>query len=323
MSKELVAFMGGDTVRKEVEKLLGSKPMVDRAIRLITSALTNPDPKNMLPKCSSASILGAFIRSVQLNLEPNTVLGECYLIPRQNKGVWEANFELGYKGLIKLAYRSGEVKLIQAHEVYENDLFDADYGDSKLLHKPYLKGDRGAVTAYWARYILKDGTSDFAVWSVQQAESHRDQYSKSAGSSYSPWSTAFHQMAKKSVIKDALRYAPLSVEDMRLGLASDDTTVEADTNLKLPEQKNSILDVLSKPMEASQSKLVFQDAPANEETDEEKQRMEVFFRVEKKIAEKKAAGMVDAVIVNTIGVELADIERQSIKTLMQIMKDLG
>jgi recombination protein RecT len=317
MSKELISFMNGDAVRKEVEKLLGSKPMVDRAIRLATSALTNPDPKNMLPKCSAQSILGAFIRSVQLNLEPNTVLGECYLIPRQIKGQWEANFELGYKGLIKLAYRSGEVKLIQAHEVYENDLFDADYGESKLLHKPYLKGDRGNIVAYWARYILKDGTSDFSVWSVQQAESHRDQYSKSAGSNYSPWSTAFHQMAKKSVIKDALRYAPLSVEDMRLGLASDDTVIEAENGVKFPDQKPSILDVLSKPMQVSQKEIIYEDS------DEEKQRMEVFDRVEKKIAEKKAAGMVDAVIVNTIGFELADIEKQPIERLLRIMKDLG
>lgn len=317
MSNELVSFMNSGVVRKEIEKLMESKAMVDRVIRLVTSALNNPDPNNKLPLCSKESLFGAFIRSVQLDLEPNTILGECYLIPRQNKGNWEANFELGYKGLIKLAYRSGQVKLIQAHEVYENDLFDADYGDSKLLHKPYLKGDRGNVVAFWARYILQDGTSDFAVWSLEQAENHRDKYSKSAGSKFSPWQTAFNQMAKKSVIKDALRYAPQSVQDMRLALASDDTTVEIDTNLKFPDQKPSTLDVFSKPMQISQKEIVYEDS------DEEKQRMEVFYRVEKKIAEKKAEGKVDAVIVNIIGFELADIEKQPIETLMRIMKDLG
>lgn len=317
MSKEALAMITGDTMRQELAKLLTSKPMIDRAIRLGTSALNNPDPKNMLPKCTPASIAGAFIKSVQLNLEPNTVLGECYLIPRQNKGVWEANFELGYKGLIKLAYRSGEIKLIQAHEVYENDLFDADYGESKLLHKPYLKGDRGPVVAYWARYILKDGTSDFSVWSVDQVERHRDQYSKSSSSSYSPWATAFDQMAKKTVIKDSLRYAALSVDDLRKAVAIDQTVIVNDNKALIGESKTSTLDVFAKPMQQQ-----VEDAPS-EDTNEEKQRMEVFARVETKIASRLKNGQTEQDIVQLIGMPMAEIEKQAIDSLMIIMKKLG
>lgn len=323
MSKEAVAMMTGDTMRQELGKLLNSKPMIDRAIRLGTSALNNPDPRNMLPKCTPASISGAFIKSVQLNLEPNTVLGECYLIPRFNKdnSTWEANFELGYKGLIKLAYRSGEIKLIQAHEVYENDLFDADYGESKLLHKPYLKGDRGNVVAYWARYILKDGTSDFSVWSVDQIERHRDQYSKSAnakkGAEYSPWNTAFDQMAKKTVIKDCLRYASLSVDDMRVALAVDQTVIATDNKALLNDGKTSTLDVFSKPMQPQ-----IEDSQT-EDTEEEKQRMEVFTRVEAKIAARLKNGQTEQDIEQLIAMKLSDVEKQPIDKLILMMKNIS
>lgn len=220
--QSLVALINGDAMRKEFLKALGTPKMIDKFLRLATSTI-NQTPR--LKDCSQESVVGALLKSAQLNLEPNTVLGECYLIPRQNKGKWEANFELGYKGIMKLAYRSGDVKLIQAYDVFENDTFDVDYGENKVIHKPYMKGDRGNVVAYWARYILKDGTQDFKVWSVSDVEAHRDQYSKSARSDYSPWTTAFNQMAKKTAIKDVLRYAPCSVEDYAHAAILDQTVI--------------------------------------------------------------------------------------------------
>ena len=224
-STGIVGIINSDVMRKEFAKVVTSQKMLDRFLRLATSTI-NQTPR--LKDCSQESIVGALLKSAQLNLEPNTILGECYIIPRQNKGRWEANFELGYKGIIKLAYRSNDVKLIQANEVFDADEFDVDYGENKLVHKPMLKGPRGKVYAYWARFILKDGTSDFKVWTVADIEGHRDQYSKGANSDYSPWNTAFDQMAKKTVIKDVLRYAPLSVEDYAHAMGADQMVVNAD-----------------------------------------------------------------------------------------------
>lgn len=221
----IVGIINSEVMRKEFAKVVTSQKMLDRFLRLATSTI-NQTPR--LKDCTQESIVGALLKSAQLNLEPNTILGECYIIPRQNKGKWEANFELGYKGIIKLAYRSNDVKLIQANEVFENDEFDFDLGETRLIHKPMLKGPRGKVFAYWARFILKDGTSDFKVWSVSDIEAHRDQYSKGASSDYSPWNTAFDQMAKKTVIKDVLRYAPLSVEDYAHAMGADQMVVNAD-----------------------------------------------------------------------------------------------
>lgn len=244
-AKSIVSLINSDAMKQQFTKAMNSPKMIDKFLRLATSAI-NQTPN--LADCSTASIVGALLKSAQLSLEPNTILGECYLIPRRMKGKWEANFEMGYKGIIKLAYRSGDVKIVQAYEVHENDLFDVDYGENKLVHKPELKGPRGEVIAYWARFILKDGTSDFRVWTKRDVEEHRDQYSKSATSDFSPWNTAFDQMAKKTVIKDVLRYAPLSVEDYAHAIQADATVINGEVPAGYVGSKVSTADLLIAPI---------------------------------------------------------------------------
>ena len=82
------------------------------------------------------------MQAAQLGVEPNTPLGQAYLIPYRNHGQLECQFQLGYKGLIDLAYRSGEITSISAHEVCENDDFEYELSlDEKLKHKPALKAN--------------------------------------------------------------------------------------------------------------------------------------------------------------------------------------
>ena len=109
----------------EIRKALPSVITPERFTRIVLSAIS-VNPK--LGSCTPASFLGAMMTSAQLGLEVNTPLGQAYVLPYSNKGVLEAQFQLGYKGLIDLAYRSGEVEVIQAHVVYENDEFECEYG---------------------------------------------------------------------------------------------------------------------------------------------------------------------------------------------------
>lgn len=97
----------------------------ERFTRIALSALSNT-PKLM--ECTRNSFLGALMNAAQLGLEPNTPLGQAYLIPYENrkKGVTECQFQIGYKGLLDLCYRSGEVASVQAQVVYENDKFEYD-----------------------------------------------------------------------------------------------------------------------------------------------------------------------------------------------------
>ena len=201
----------------EIAKALPSVITPERFTRMVLSAIsTNPK----LGECTPQSFLGAMMTAAQLGVEPNTALGQAYIIPYRNKGVMEASFQLGYKGLIDLAYRSGDVSIIQAQTVYENDTFDYELGlDPKLKHIPAVK-DRGNATHYYAIFKTKDGGYGFEVMSMADVLEHAKRYSKSYGAG--PWQTNFDEMAKKTVLKRCLKYAPIKSEFVR-GVTQDET----------------------------------------------------------------------------------------------------
>ena len=203
----------------EIKKALPSVITPERFTRMTLSALsTNPK----LSLCTPKSFLGAMMNAAQLGLEPNTPLGQAYLIPYKNKGVDEVQFQIGYKGLIDLAYRSGQVKSIQAQIVYENDQFEAQYGlEPKLVHVP-AKTDRGNAIAVYAVFVTKDDGYGFEVMSMDDVKNHAKKYSQSFNSSYSPWQTNFEEMAKKTVLKKVLKYAPMK-SDFARAVVQDET----------------------------------------------------------------------------------------------------
>lgn len=203
----------------EIAKALPSVITPERFTRITLSALSS-DPK--LASTTPKSFLAAMMTAAQLGVEPNTPLGQAYLLPYYNKGVLECQFQLGYKGLLDLAYRSGEISVIQAHTVHEKDEFEYELGlEAKLRHKPAMK-DRGEPVAFYAVFKTKDGGYGFEVMSVDDVRAHAKKYSKSFASTYSPWSTNFEEMGKKTVLKRVLKYAPLK-SDFARQIASDET----------------------------------------------------------------------------------------------------
>lgn len=203
----------------EIKKALPSVITPERFTRMLLTALsTTPS----LAACTAQSFLGAMMAAAQLGLEPNTPLGQAYLIPYKNKGVEEVQFQIGYKGLIDLAYRSGEVEVVQAQVVYENDKFEFQYGlDPKLNHIP-ADGDRGGAIKVYAVFKTKFGGFGFEVMSMEDVRVHASKYSKSYSSGYSPWKTNFEEMAKKTVLKKVLKYAPMKSDFVR-GITQDET----------------------------------------------------------------------------------------------------
>ena len=208
-----------EQMKPAIEAALPSVLTPERFTRICLSALSG---NKALQKCEPKSFLAAMMTAAQLGVEPNTALGQAYLLPYRNHGQMECQFQLGYKGLIDLAYRSGEVSVIQAHTVYENDVFEYELGmDPKLRHVP-AKADRGEAVAYYAMFKTKDGGYGFEVMSVDDVQRHAQRYSKSYGSGSSPWRSNFDEMAKKTVLKRALKYAPLKSDFVR-GVAQDET----------------------------------------------------------------------------------------------------
>ena len=226
----------------EIEKALPSCGVTpERFARLMTSALS---ASPQLASCTPQSFLGAMMTAASLGLEPNTPLGQAYLIPYKDN----ATFQLGYHGLLALCYRSGQIKSVTAETVYKNDFFEYELGlDSKLVHRPCMDGNRGEAVAYYAVYKTKDDGYGFAVMSKADVEEHRKKFSKAQNS---PWNTNFDEMAKKTVLKRCLKYAPISSDLMRQ-VANDETIKTA---FRMEDQSgDSILDVQGDPIPADGS----------------------------------------------------------------------
>lgn len=227
-----------DLIKKmepEIKKALPSVITPERFTRIALSALST---NQQLAQCTPRSFLGAMMTAAQLGMEVNTPLGQAYLIPYYNgkDRVLECQFQLGYKGLVDLAFRSGEVVTVGAYTVYEHDEFTYELGlEPKLVHRPATT-DRGNPVYYYAIFRTKAGGYGFEVMSVDDVKRHRDKYSKAAAKGFSPWASDFDEMAKKTVLKRCLKYAPLKTDFARA--ASSDGTIKteiSDDMFSLPD----------------------------------------------------------------------------------------
>ncbi|WP_250518629.1 recombinase RecT [Caballeronia sp. ATUFL_M1_KS5A] len=193
----------------------------DRMLKIALGALRTT-PKLM--ECTVESLMGAVVQCSQLGLEPNTPLGHAYLIPFEKKkksgNQWvtdkvETQIVIGYKGLIDLARRSGQVVSIAAHAVHEHDHFDYSYGlDEKLEHKPAMS-KRGRVIAFYAVAKLVGGGHAFEVMSAEQVDEIRDasqNYKFARDKEKTVWGQHYEEMGRKTVLRRLFKYLPVSIE---------------------------------------------------------------------------------------------------------------
>jgi len=186
--------------KRQIEAALPKHVTADRLMRVcLTELHRNPT----LQRCDPMSFLGAVVTAASLGLEPGSALGQCYLIPYGK----ECNFQIGYRGQIDIARRSGNIVSISARCIYEGDDFEIEYGtDEKLTHIPRFKSDK--ILYVYAVAQLKDGGTQFEVMSTEAIEKHRKQYSKSAN----VWNTAWDEMAKKTLVRRLFKMLPTSIE---------------------------------------------------------------------------------------------------------------
>lgn len=231
--QEYVQRMSG-----QIKLALPANLTPERFERIVLTAISS-NPK--LQECTPTSFLGAMMTAAQLGVEPNTPLGQGYLIPRNGRNGMECTFQLGYKGMIDLAYRSGDIANIGAYTVYKNDEFHVQFGlNPDITHVPCMT-DRGDPIAFYAYYKTKDGGFGFDVMSVEDVRKHAKQFSESVKRGWtSPWDTNFEEMAKKTVLKKVLKYAPLSTEvASKIGM---DDTVHDTISKNMTEEPISYID---------------------------------------------------------------------------------
>jgi recombination protein RecT len=184
--------------------------------RVMKMALVAASRQPKLFECTKESICKAVITASELGLDCSGTLGSGYLVPFYNNNIRasEAQFIPGYRGLIDLARRSGQIKRIEAHVVFKQDEFDVSFGlDPKLDHKPYIGADRkesqADIRAVYAVAELSDGSKQCEVMTASQVEAIRR---RSKAANNGPWVTDYAEMARKTVVKRLCKYLPLSPE---------------------------------------------------------------------------------------------------------------
>lgn len=208
-----------ETYKGEITKALPKHMTADRMARI---AMTEFRKTPALMKCDPATLFGAVIQCSQLGLEPGGTMGHAYLIPFENrrKGITEVQFIIGYRGMLDLARRSGQIVSISAREVCENDKFRYCYGIEETIEHIPAEGARGELTHVYAVARLKDGGVQFEVLTRSQIEEIRNasQGYKTAikyDRTDTPWISHFPEMAKKTAIRRLFKYLPVSVEIQR------------------------------------------------------------------------------------------------------------
>lgn len=201
----------------EIQRALPKHLSADRLARVaLTSIRTNPQLLN----CNIQSLLAAVMQCAQLGLEPG-ILGHAYLVPFWDNKANTRNvqFIIGYRGMIDLARRSGNIQSIAAHTVYAHDEFQFEYGlNENLVHKPVLE-DRGEPYCWYAVARFKDGGHQILVLSQEDIEKIRE---RSKAKDSGPWKTDYEEMAKKTVIRAMFKYLPVSIEVMKDMEAADE-----------------------------------------------------------------------------------------------------
>lgn len=243
--KTIRSLLENPRMQAEIAKALPTAMTAERFTRLVLTAVrANP----MLLEAEAESLLAACMTCAQLGLEPATPLGHCWLLPFRDRKSGKVNvtFILGYKGIVLLAHRSDYIESLEARTVFENDEFEFEYGiDEKLRHRPVLNNP-GEPVAYYALARFKGGGRYWVVISPETVAEHR---ARSASPNSPAWSdpSSFDAMARKTAIRVAAPYLPLSALAAQ-ALAADDTTPQwAEYTTGVAEQA---IDVPSSEQEA-------------------------------------------------------------------------
>lgn len=197
-------------VRAILERM---KPQIAAALprhitpdRMLRVALTAVNSTPALLKCDQTSLLSCVMQCAQLGLEPGGVLGHAYLLPYGDR----CQLIVGYKGLLDLARRSGQVLTISANNVYAKEQFTRTEGvERSLIHVPLPPSQRGEYLGTYAVAKLRDGSFHFEWLWAEEIDAIRK---RSRASNNGPWVTDTDEMRRKTAVRRLVKYLPISVE---------------------------------------------------------------------------------------------------------------
>lgn len=241
------------SIQERFEKMLGKK-----SAGFLSSLLTLANNNKLLANADPRTVLAAAATAASLDLPINQSLGKAWIVPY--KGT--AQFQLGYKGVIELAQRSGKMKFITMLPVYEGEIRDWN-----KFTETFTPGEKVSdeVVGYYAAFELVNGFKKATYWSKGKVTNHARRFSKSFGSG--PWQTDFDAMACKTVLLSILKvYAPMSVE-MQQAIEADGktATITEDGDLSFVEvEAETVTDEQGRTVDVQTGKIVDADFSAEE-----------------------------------------------------------
>jgi len=251
----MTAYLTQDAVKDQINKVIGGK----NGTRFITAIISAVNNNEQLQQCTNQSILSAALLGESLNLSPSPMLGYYYLVPFNDKNKGKvAQFQIGYKGLIQLAIRSGQYKKINVMAIKEGELeyFDPLNEDIKvnLMVSDWNAREKAKTIGYYATFELTNGFKKSIYWSKEQMEAHAEQYSMGykAKKGYTFWEKDFDAMAYKTMLRQLLSKWGIMSTEMMSAIDSDEAVINEDGTKTYVETEEII------------------DAPAAEPKQEEK-----------------------------------------------------
>ena len=249
------SYLGSENVKAGIAKVVNEKNM-DRFVTSIVSAVqANP----LLATCTNQSILSAALMGESLSLAPSPQLGYYYFVPYKNKKkigdreveVQEAQFQLGWKGMVQLAIRSGQYKNIVCNVIKEGEIDYNPITEDIELHpiQDPAKREQAKTIGYYAAFELVSGFKKQMFAPIETLQAHAKQYSKSYRSdlkyktSRSIWTTNFDSMAKKTMIRMLLgKWGIMSVE-MQQAYVNDMAVIDEDGNARYVDNQTDSIEV--------------------------------------------------------------------------------
>lgn len=208
----IIQYVKQDAVSKRLNELLGK-----RAPQFVTSLVSAANANQMLANCKPESVLTAALTAASLDLPINQNLGFAYLIPYKNKGGEVCQFQMGYKGFIQLAQRSGYYKTINATEIREGEITKQDRLSGEIEFgwvDDDAEREKKPIIGYVAYFRLLNGFEKSLFMTTEELEKHAQKYSKNYAKYKSGlWADNFDSMAKKTVLKLLIsKFGPLNTQ---------------------------------------------------------------------------------------------------------------
>ncbi len=221
-------YLTADAVKNKVNQIVGSKDGPRFITAIVSAVSTNP----ALAKCDHASILSAALLGETLKLSPSPQLGQYYMVPYDDteRGITVAQFQLGYKGYIQLAIRSGYYKKINVLSIKDGELVKYDPLEETIevnLIDDEEKREAATATGYYAMFEYHNGFRKTLYWSHKKMEAHALKYSKGyaadkkKGASWTFWSKDFDGMAYKTMLRQLISKWGIMSIDMQKAFESD------------------------------------------------------------------------------------------------------